>query len=98
MLFLAEKEDWGIIPLEAGAYSKPVIAVAEGGPTESVIHEQTGYLTDPEPREIAGYMEKLAEDSDLVEEIGRRGRQEAEKYSWENFGEKMDRAVSSSEE
>ncbi len=90
VLFLAEKEDWGIIPVEAGSYSKPVIAVNEGGPTESVIHEQTGFLAEPNPENIAEYMKELAENKEKVREKGKKGKEESEKYSWENFAKKLD--------
>jgi alpha-1,3/alpha-1,6-mannosyltransferase len=93
VLFLAENEDWGIVPLEAGSYSKPVIAVNEAGPTESVIHGQTGFLSNPQPREIAEYMEELAEDREKAEEMGERGREEAEKYSWKGFAEKVNEVI-----
>ena len=44
LLFTAPNEDWGIVPLEAMASGTPVIAVASGGPCESVVHGETGWL------------------------------------------------------
>lgn len=93
VLFLAEKEDWGIIPVEAGSFSKPVIAVDEGGTTESVMHDQTGFLVEPEPEKIAEYMEELAGDEEKVREMGKGGKEESEKYSWENFAKKIDKIM-----
>lgn len=37
-------EDFGILPVEAQAAGRPVIALAEGGATETVIHDETGVL------------------------------------------------------
>lgn len=90
VLFLAEKEDWGMVPLEAGAYSKPVIAVNEGGPTESVLHDETGLLVEDDPDEIAEAMEELAEHREKAEEMGEEGRKRAREYSWGRFAEKID--------
>jgi glycosyltransferase involved in cell wall biosynthesis len=93
VIFLAEKEDWGIIPIEAGSHGKPTIAVNEGGPKESVLHDQTDFLTDPEPEDIAKYMEELAESREKAEQMGKRGREEAEKYSWNKFVDRLDDKV-----
>jgi len=93
VLFLAEKEDWGIIPVEAGSYGKPVIAVNEGGPTESVIDGETGFLVEPSKEEIGRKMRELAEDRERTKTMGERGLENAQKYSWQNFTEKMDEMI-----
>lgn len=90
VLFLAEKEDWGIVPIEAGSYGKPVIAVNEGGPTESIIQNETGYLVDADKQKIAEKMSELASNREKAKSIGVKGRENAKKYSWENFAEKLD--------
>ncbi|MFB6180423.1 MAG: glycosyltransferase [Candidatus Nanohalobium sp.] len=93
VLFLAEKEDWGIIPVEAGSYGKPVIAVNEGGPTESVLQGQTGYLVEADKTAIAEKMKDLASNPEKVREMGEKGLENAEKYSWSNFSEKLDEVL-----
>ncbi|MFB6181077.1 MAG: glycosyltransferase [Candidatus Nanohalobium sp.] len=94
VLFLSEKEDWGIVPLEAGTYEKPVIAVNEGGPRNSVVDGETGFLVEAEKEAIAEKMRFLAENEKKVKNVGRKGRENAKKYSWENFAEKIDGLVS----
>ncbi len=37
VLFTPPNEDWGIVPLEAMAFGKPVVSVNRGGPVESVL-------------------------------------------------------------
>jgi len=93
VLFLAEKEEWGIIPIEAGSYSKPVIAVDEAGPSESVIDGETGFLANPNSREIAEKIQLLSENRQMVEEMGKKGKKESKKYSWESFVEKIDSSI-----
>ena len=39
----------GIVPLECMAAARPVVAVASGGPLETVVHEETGFLCEPTP-------------------------------------------------
>lgn len=41
-IFPSEQEDFGIIPVEAMAVGTPVIALAQGGPLESVVDGKTG--------------------------------------------------------
>jgi glycosyltransferase involved in cell wall biosynthesis len=93
VLFLAEKEDWGIIPIEAGSHGKPTISVNEGGPKESVLEDETGLLVNPEAEGIAEAMKELAEDEEKTREMGSRAREESRKYSWDNFSEKLDEEV-----
>lgn len=47
-IYLPRDEDFGISPVESMAAGKPVIAVNEGGLTETVLHGQTGILLSPE--------------------------------------------------
>ncbi|MFQ3274934.1 MAG: glycosyltransferase involved in cell wall biosynthesis [Candidatus Nanohaloarchaea archaeon] len=93
VLFCAEKEDWGIIPVEAASYSKPIISVNEGGPKESVIDSETGFLVEADPEAFAEKMKYLAENPDEVEEMGKKARKHSEKYSWDRFAEKMDSKI-----
>jgi glycosyltransferase involved in cell wall biosynthesis len=47
-LVVAGEEDFGLTPLEAQAFGKPVIALGKGGSLETVIEGQTGYLFEEE--------------------------------------------------
>jgi len=44
-LIFPGEEDFGLIPVEAMACGRPVIALGRGGATETVVHERTGILT-----------------------------------------------------
>ena len=49
VLYTPTNEHFGIVPIECMAMGRPVIAVNSGGPRESVIDEETGFLCNPEP-------------------------------------------------
>jgi glycosyltransferase involved in cell wall biosynthesis len=93
VLFTARNEDWGIVPLEGMAFGKPVISIARGGPLESILAGQTGYLLDDNPSLFAEKMGQLASDPDLVREIGRNGYEHAKQYNWDSFVESVDDLV-----
>ena len=56
-VILPGEEDFGIVPLEAQACGRPVVALARGGALETVQHGQTGLLF-PEPT-VASLVETL---------------------------------------
>ena len=85
VLYPPINEDYGLVPLEAMASGKPIIAVNEGGPRETVLHNKTGMLVNS-PDEMATAMFRLAKDADLAARLGKAGRTHVEKeYSWEKF-------------
>ena len=90
VMFAAINEDYGFIPLEAMASSKPVISVNEGGPRETVTDGKTGFLVGS-PSEMAEKMQLLAGDKALAERMGNAGRRTVERrYSWESFFDSLD--------
>jgi glycosyltransferase involved in cell wall biosynthesis len=92
-LFPPFNEDWGMVPIEANAYGKPVIAVNRGGPLESQVHGKTGYLVPAEPEAFAKAMASLADDEQLVRTMGEQARQHALKYDWSRFVVRMDEVL-----
>jgi glycosyltransferase involved in cell wall biosynthesis len=85
MLFSAVDEDLGLVPLEALASSKPVIARNEGGPRETVSDGVDGFLVNS-PSEMAEKMEWLAQNPDVCEKMGRAGKEKVNKYfTWDYF-------------
>jgi len=88
-------EDWGLTILEAMAYGKPVIAVNQGGPKESLLDKKTGFLVEPSAEAFSQAMKVLAENKDLVIGLGREARLESLKYSWDNFIKRVDEYIDS---
>ncbi len=56
VVYTPQREHFGIVPLEAMAAGRPVIACDSGGPRETVLHGKTGMLCDPTPAAFAGAM------------------------------------------
>eukprot|EP00499_Haloplacidia_sp_CaronLabIsolate_P001233 CAMPEP_0196800316 /NCGR_PEP_ID=MMETSP1104-20130614/40079_1 /TAXON_ID=33652 /ORGANISM="Cafeteria sp., Strain Caron Lab Isolate" /LENGTH=355 /DNA_ID=CAMNT_0042170725 /DNA_START=1 /DNA_END=1065 /DNA_ORIENTATION=+ len=74
VLYTPANEHFGIVPLECMAASRPVIAVASGGPLETVQHDETGYLCEPEPDAFARAMLALIRSPRTARVMGARGR------------------------
>ena len=90
LLFPPLNEDWGVVPLEAMAHGKPVLAVNCGGPAESVVDGETGYLLEPTPAAFARAMASLAAPSGLAERLGRQAAERAKRFSWDRFVKRLD--------
>lgn len=93
VVFTAFNEDWGLVPLEAMAAGKPVIAVNRGGPCETVLHGQTGYLEEDSPEAFARRMTELAANQPLARQLGLAGTERVRQFTWDAFVEGLDRMV-----
>jgi|GEM_PF-2346883 len=59
-IYIAVDEAFGLVPLESMLQGTPVIASDHGGPTESVIDNQTGFkVASFDPESVARAMEKI---------------------------------------
>jgi D-inositol-3-phosphate glycosyltransferase len=76
-------EPFGIVPLEAAACERPVIASAVGGMLDTVVHERTGLLVPPrDPGAVAGALLRLS-DRGFRLRLGATARIRAERrYGW----------------
>jgi len=70
MIYTSQLEPFGFAPLEANACGTPVIALQEGGVKETIIPNKNGFLSDRNPKNLAKYLDKLSENSDLRKEMG----------------------------
>jgi glycosyltransferase involved in cell wall biosynthesis len=60
LLFCALDEDFGMVPVEAMSHGTPVIALAQGGVTETVLEGKTGMLfTEPTAESLGKAIAKL---------------------------------------
>ena len=69
-------ESYGIANLEAMASGKPVVSTRHGGPAETILQGETGFLVDPsDTGEMARMVCELLADRNLRERMGRAGRE-----------------------
>ena len=65
----------------------PVIAVNSGGPVETVVHDQTGFLCKSDPDEFADAMLRLVREEGLARDLGEAGKRRVEsEFSLKQFG------------
>ena len=85
---MPQEEDFGLTPLEAMSFGKPVLALRKGGALETVVENMTGeFFDDPIPEALADGVRRLNENyknySPLVIQKW------AEKFSRERFRQEM---------
>src|SRR5438067_2936802 len=79
----AHREPLGLAPLEAMAFGLPVVAVGEGGLTETVDHGHTGYLVNRDPAAFAWRLAQLLSSQSLRSGMGQAGRAAIERmWTW----------------
>ena len=66
-------EPFGLAPVEAMACGTPVVAIKEGGVRESVVANETGFLTDRDEEAFAAALGELLQNDRLREQMGARG-------------------------
>ncbi|KAL3701240.1 hypothetical protein R1sor_019262 [Riccia sorocarpa] len=90
VIYTPTNEHFGIVPLEAMAASKPVIACNSGGPKESVEHSVTGFLCDASARNFASAMMMLLKDPSVAVRMGLAARKHVEnKFARSVFGQRL---------
>lgn len=80
VLYAPYLEPFGLVPLEAMACGTPVIAVREGGVRESIVHNETGILTERDESMFAEAIIKLFLDKGKRQNIARRSIEVIHKY------------------
>ena len=76
-------EGFGIVYLEAGARSVPVVAGDVGGALDAVVDGKTGLLVDPlDHVAVASAVTELMLDSDRAKRMGRAGAEHARTFAW----------------
>ncbi|GLI65070.1 hypothetical protein VaNZ11_008495, partial [Volvox africanus] len=73
VLYTPQHEHFGIVPLEAMAAGRPVVACNSGGPIESVTHGSAGFLCEPTAAAFANAMGNLL-NSETAAAMGAKAR------------------------
>jgi phosphatidylinositol alpha-1,6-mannosyltransferase len=78
-------EGFGIVFLEAGALSKPVVGGRSGGIPDAIEDGVSGFLVDPEdPADVAEAVTRVLTDPELAARLGRKGRARVEdRFTWD---------------
>lgn len=76
-------EGFGLVYLEAAAAGLPSVATAIGGVPDAVVADETGFLVDPAPDDIACAIAEIAEDSDARSILAAGASAHARTLSWE---------------
>lgn len=95
ILYTPRFEHFGIVPLEGMQAGRPVIATATGGPLETIIDGQTGYLCDePLVEKFAERMKEFVENPYRWKEMGEAGRRHVnENFSFQPFARKLNEHI-----
>jgi glycosyltransferase involved in cell wall biosynthesis len=76
------EEPWGLVPLEAMAVGRPVVATGTGGSREYLADGENCLLFPPDdPRTLAARLRRLAGDPTLRERVVEGGRRTAATYT-----------------
>ncbi|OIW05295.1 hypothetical protein TanjilG_03684 [Lupinus angustifolius] len=94
VLYTPKDEHFGIVPLEAMAAYKPVIACNSGGPVESIKNGVTGFLCNPTAQDVSLAMTRFLEDPQFSERMGKEARRHVvESFSTKTFGQHLNRYI-----
>jgi glycosyltransferase involved in cell wall biosynthesis len=84
-IFLPFDEDYGYVTLESFYSKKPVITTTDsGGPLEFVEDGKNGFISQPDPKELAKYLDLLFMEKQKSKTMGENGynKIKAMKISW----------------
>ncbi|KAK4752959.1 hypothetical protein SAY87_021757 [Trapa incisa] len=92
VIYTPMDEHFGIVPLEAMAAYKPVIACNSGGPVETIKNGVTGFLCDPTPLAFSNAMAQLIDDPRRADTMGIEAQEHVSRsFSTKIFGKQLDR-------
>lgn len=75
----SEFESYGKVNIEAMASGKAVVSTNRGGPSETIIHQETGFLVESGNVEaFALHVIELLQDTELRQNMGAKGRERVE--------------------
>jgi phosphatidylinositol alpha-mannosyltransferase len=84
-------ESFGIVLLEAMASAVPVVASDIPGYRSVVSHGQEGFLCRPaDARDMAKAILLILNDDTLRRQMGARGREKAQRFSWSNVAKEIE--------
>lgn len=94
LIYTPPNEHFGIVPLEAMYAEKLVIANNSGGPKESIIDGETGFLVDLSGKAFAEKMAVVVKDKMIGPRFGEAGKKRfVQTFSFAAFSNQLDESV-----
>lgn len=90
VLYTPRREHFGLVPLEAMAAGRPVVAVNEGGPLETIVDAVSGKLRPPAADAFAEAVAEWVIDVAAARSCGAAGRLRAREFSLDRLGESLE--------
>ncbi len=87
-VYTPQREPFGMVPLEAAAAGRPVIAT-EGGGYSEVLNESCARFVPAHPDKIAESIATVLGDPALARRMGAAGREIAANHSWERTASEL---------
>lgn len=89
LVVLGRFDPFSMIPWEGMACGAIPIVVNEGGEVEAVENGETGFLVERNPKEFKKIIEKLINNEQLRNQMGKTGREEVlKKWNWEKSSDR----------
>ncbi|KAJ5080025.1 alpha-13/16-mannosyltransferase alg2 [Anaeramoeba ignava] len=94
VVYTPSNEHFGIVPLEAMFAGCPVVGVNSGGPLETIIDGETGFLSQPDPKDFSQKLWKILTDDDLRNQMKSKGPDHVrQNFSLEIFSQKLSNII-----
>lgn len=96
VLYTPSNEHFGIVPIETMYCQRCIIACNTGGPTESIISGETGYLCDATPESWSSAMLTIVNNLEETKRKGKIGKEHViKKFSLETFTTQLNQILQS---
>jgi len=88
--FVPEREDFGLVTLEAFNSSKPVITCNDSGEPSYIVRDgESGFISPPDPKAIASKFEYFYDHPETAKKMGERGKESVRHITWEHVAERL---------
>ena len=97
-MYTPQNEHFGIVPIEAMYSKRVVLACNSGGPLESILDKETGYLCEPTQEAFGEAMYSIIKtsknDLNLMIRMGEAGRKHViDRFSLDSFATDLDKVI-----